>query len=87
MHYGGSLIQADDLWSLEKGLYRINYGGHPYPGTSGKTHLTDTTFPNTTSYYFWASSQPPFGYAHIGFTNIIETGGVIGATLWVPAEK
>jgi immune inhibitor A len=86
-HYGVSLIQADDLWSLEKGLYRINYGGHPCPGTSGKTSLTDGSFPNTTSYYFWAGSQPTFGYTHIGITDITEKNRVIGATLWVPAEK
>ncbi len=82
-HYGISLIQADDLWSLEKG-YGSSYGSDPYPGTFGVTSLSDDTFPNTTSYYFWAGSRPPFGYTHIAITGISEVGGVINATLWVP---
>jgi immune inhibitor A len=86
-HYGVSLIQADDLWALEKGAYGINYGSQPYPGTLGITSLTDDTFPNTTSYYFWAGSQPPFGYTHISVTDISETAGTVSATLWVPAEQ
>jgi immune inhibitor A len=85
-HYGVSLIQADDLWSLEKGLWPIDYGSHPYPGTLGVTSLTDDTFPNTTSYYFWPGSLPPFGYTHISITDITEADGTINATLWVPEE-
>ena len=84
-HYGISLIQANDLWTLEKGGYGT-YGSQPYPGTLGVTSLTDNTFPNTTSYYFWAGSYPPFGYTHIAITNITENNGTISATLWVPGE-
>ena len=85
-HYGISLIQADDLWGLEKGLYTFSSGSDAYPGAFGVTSLSDDTFPNTTSYYFWAGSRPPFGYTHISISGISETGGVIQATLWVPGE-
>jgi immune inhibitor A len=86
-HYGVSVIQANDQWALEKGAYSIDYGSQPYPGTLGVTSLTDDTFPNTTSYYFWKGSYPPFGYTHISITNIQEVAGVVSVTLWVPAEK
>jgi hypothetical protein len=86
-HYGVSVIQANDQWALEKGAYAIDYGSQPYPGTLGLTSLTDDTFPNTTSYYFWKGSYPPFGYTHISITDIAEEAGTISATLWVPAEK
>ena len=86
-HYGISLIQADDRWALEKGASLISYGSQPYPGTLGVTSLTDDTFPNTSSYYFWAGSRPPFGYTHISITDISETGGTISTTLWVPGEQ
>ncbi len=85
-HYGISLIQANDQWALEKGWYSIDYGSQPFPGTLGITSLTDNTFPNTTSYYFWSGSQPPFGYTHISITDISETDGIISATLLVPGE-
>lgn len=85
-HYGVSLIQADDLWTLERGLYGIDFGSQPYPGTLGVTSLTDDTFPNTTSYYFWTGSHPPFGYTHISITDISEDSGRISTTLWVSGE-
>jgi M6 family metalloprotease-like protein len=86
-HYGVSLIQADDLWGLERGTWPMDYGGHPYPGTFGITSLTDDTFPNTTAYYFWPGAQAPFGHTHISITDIAETDGTITATVLVPAEQ
>jgi hypothetical protein len=41
-HFGVSLIQADDLWALEKGLWPMTTGSQPYPGTLGITSLTAT---------------------------------------------
>ena len=65
-----------------------DWASQPYPGTLGITSLTDDTFPNTTSYYFWAGSSPPFGYTHISITDIVEdSAGQVTATLWVPAEE
>ena len=81
------VAEAMKTWALEKGAWPANYGSQPYPGTLGVTTLTDDTFPNTTSYYFWAGQHSPFGYTHISITGISEVDGTINATLWVPAEQ
>ena len=86
-HYGVSLIQADDLWGLERGTWPMEYGGHPYPGVFGITSLTDDTFPNTTAYYFWPGAEAPFGHTYISITGIAESDGNITATVFVPAEE
>ena len=80
-HYGVSLIQADDQWHLEK----INYwAGDPadlYPGEMGIMRFGDGTLPNSSSYYFWAGSEPKFGYSGVTVDNIAEDDGVITADL------
>jgi immune inhibitor A len=71
-HYGISLIQADDQWSLEHGA---NQGdrGDLFPGYYGVHAFGTYTFPNTSSYYFWGGSLPKFGYSGVNLTGIQET--------------
>ncbi len=80
-HYGISVIQADDEWHLERAAW---WGGDPadlYPGSLGVTSFGSDTFPNSSSYYFWPGSPPPFGYSGVTVSNIMETDGVITADL------
>jgi M6 family metalloprotease-like protein len=77
-HYGISIIQADDQWSLETG-YSAGNGGDLYPGIYGVTSFGNYTFPNSSSYYFWGGSEPKFGYSGITVSNITETGTVVSA--------
>ena len=81
-HYGISLIQADDQWDLEHGITTwTSLGGDLYPGdpdpdnpsfTGFVTSFGNDTFPNSTSYYFWAGSRPRFGYSGVTVENIQE---------------
>jgi hypothetical protein len=75
------LDAQEEVWEAEAAL-----AGRPYERILDGD-LTDDTFPNTTSYYFWKGSYPPCGYTHISITDIAEEAGTISATLWVPAEK
>jgi immune inhibitor A len=90
-HYAISIIQADDQWHLEHGIYTTGYGGDLYPGTLGVTSFGNSTRPNSSNYYFWAGSQPKFGYSGVTVRNIQETGGVITAKMlfvpWTAAKK
>jgi M6 family metalloprotease-like protein len=88
-HYAISLIQADDLWQLEKAIY-IPYNpatgagslaGDLFPGSMGKTSFGNRTLPNSSSYYFWGGSAPKFGYSGVTVENIVESDGVITADL------
>lgn len=82
-HYGISIIQADDRWDLEKGVYipGLTLPGDLYPGTAGVTAFGNNTFPNSSSYYFWAGNQPRFGYSGVTVNNIVEQDGNVSAVL------
>jgi immune inhibitor A len=80
-HYGISIIQADDKWDLEHGVYLTGYDGDLYPGTLQVTSFSSTTKPNSSNYYFWGGSAPKYGYSGVTVTNIVETGGSITALL------
>jgi hypothetical protein len=79
-HYGISLVQADDRWDLETGYYG-GFTGDLYPGRWNATTFGSTTFPNSSSYYFWAGSAPKFGYSGVTVNDIVEAGGTVSATL------
>jgi M6 family metalloprotease-like protein len=79
-HYGISLIQADDRWDLERGVFG-GFTGDLYPGSRTATTFGSTTFPNSSSYYFWAGSAPKFGYSGVTADNIVEQAGTVSATL------
>lgn len=76
-HYGISIIQADDRWDLEKAVYipGLTLPGDLYPGTMDVTRFGNDTFPNSSSYYFWAGSAPKFGYSGVTVENIAEVVG------------
>jgi len=79
-HYAVSLIQADGLWTLEKGL-SLGFAGNLYPGSFGVTGFGNFTSPNSSSYYFYGGNAPRFGYSGVTVSNIKEDGGVIKAQL------
>ena len=89
-HYGVSMIQADGRWHLEHGA---NSGdpGDLYPGSSAVTAYGSGTSPNSSNYYFWAGSEPKFGYSGVTVEAIKETSGQITARLsyvpWTPGKK
>ena len=70
-HYSISLMQADDQWSLEHG-YNQGDSGDLFPGLYNLTSFGNTTFPNSSSYYFWNGSDPKFGYSGVNVFNIVE---------------
>ena len=79
-HYAVSLIQADGLWTLEKGL-TAGFAGNLYPGTFGVTEFGNFTSPNSSSYYFYGGNAPRFGYSGVTVTDIEEAAGEISAQL------
>lgn len=89
-HYAVSIIQADDMWSLEHGT-GIGYRGDLYPGPLNVTRFGNGTFPNSSNYYFWGGSEPKFGYSGVTVDNIQEAGAQVTAVLsfepWVPGKK
>lgn len=89
-HYGIALVQADDQWHLEH-YYYGGFAADLYPGTLGVTTFGNGTRPNSSSYYFWAGSEPKFGFSGVTVRNIIETGTTINADFalepWTPAGK
>jgi M6 family metalloprotease-like protein len=48
-HYKIALVQADNLFNLEKGNNRGD-AGDPWPGSTGKTTFNDTSSPNSNFY-------------------------------------
>jgi immune inhibitor A len=79
-HYGISLIQADDRWDLEHGIFGY-FRSDLYPGSFGVTSFTSFSFPNSSNYYFWGGSQPKFGYSGVTATNITDENSVVTADL------
>ncbi len=71
-HYKVALVQADNLWNLEKNQNRGD-DGDPYPGASHHGNLTDGSAPNSRLYDGSASG--------ISITNIAVSGSNITATL------
>jgi hypothetical protein len=80
-HYAISLIQADDRWDLERSLFAVGDPGDLYPSALGVTRFGSDTLPNSSSYYFWAGSEPKFGYSGVTVDSIAETEGIITADL------
>lgn len=89
-HYGVSIIQADDQWDLEHGIYWTGYEGDLYPGAKGVTRFGSNTAPNSSTYYFWSGSAPKFGYSGVTVDNITEKNGDVSATFsfqpWKPGK-
>lgn len=76
-HYKVALVQADNLWELEKDL-DYGDGGDPFPGTSNRTALNDATSPNSRLYSGAASNISISGIAVSG-ANLVATLA-LGAT-------
>jgi hypothetical protein len=81
-HYAISLIQADDQWDLERFLFAAGDPGDLCPRALSVTRFGSETLPNSSSYYFWAGSEPKFGYSGVKLDNIAETDGIITADLF-----
>lgn len=75
-HFGVAVVQADNLWELEK---NIDSGdtGDPFPGSTAKTSFTNSTLPNSNLYNGSASG--------VGITNIGASGPTMTADLSAPA--
>jgi immune inhibitor A len=75
------VIQADDLWELEKNV-NGGWAGDLFPGPLNVKTFGSDTFPNSSAYYFWAGNDPKYGYSGVTASNITETAaGNITATL------
>jgi M6 family metalloprotease-like protein len=90
-HYGISIVQADGRWDMEHGVFGF-FRSDLYPGVAGAfTSFGTNTSPNSSNYYFWAGSEPKFGYSGVTVANIVDAGGTIRATLsyvpWTPGKK
>jgi M6 family metalloprotease-like protein len=97
-HYAISIIQADDRWDLERGVYipptnnvSPSLAGDLYPGITNATEFSSYTFPNSSNYYFWGGSDPKFGYSGVTVKNIQEINGIIWAEFsfvpWTPRNR
>jgi hypothetical protein len=63
-----------------------------YPGVLGAfPRLGSDTSPNSSNYYFWAGSEPKFGYSGVTVADIRDVGGLIRANVsvvpWAPGKK
>ena len=71
-HYHLSLMQADNLWDLEKKKNRGNQGD-PYPGSTNNTSFTNNSSPNSN---LWNE-----GASNVSITDISSSGSIMTATL------
>jgi len=71
-HYHVALVQADNLWHMEKGLNRGDTGD-PYPGSTGNTSFTASSSPNSNLY-----NENPSG---VSITGISASGATMTATM------
>jgi M6 family metalloprotease-like protein len=90
-HYGISIIQADGRWDMEHGVFGY-FKSDLYPGVLGAfTRFGSDTSPNSSNYYFWAGSEPKFGYSGVTVADIRDVGGLIRANVsvvpWAPGKK
>jgi M6 family metalloprotease-like protein len=90
-HYGISIIQADDRWDMEHGIFGF-FRSDLFPGVAGAfTSFGSNTSPNSSNYYFWAGSEPKFGYSGVTVSDIVDAAGTIRANLsyvpWTPGKK
>jgi hypothetical protein len=74
-------------------ICRLNRVNHADWRTSfGVTTFGNDTHPNSSNYYFWAGSEPKFGYSGVTVSGITENGaGLVSANLsfarWAPGKK
>ena len=52
-----------------------------YPGVHGVTSFGSSTFPNSTSYYFYPEAAPHYGYSGVTASSIVEANGMVSADL------
>ncbi len=71
-HYGVKLMQADNLWDMEKGINRGD-GGDPFPGSANKKIFNGGSSPNSILYSGVLSS--------VSVADISAPGPVMTATL------
>lgn len=76
-HFKVALLQADNLWHLEKGTNRGDTGD-PYPGTSGRTTFDGSSTPNSNLYVGTASGA--------SVTSISSSASTMTATLAAPGD-
>lgn len=74
-HYGIALVQADNLWSLER-FTSLGDPGDPYPGSRANTVFSTTTLPSSKLYDGSAS--------YAGVSQISASGATMTATLTPP---
>jgi len=74
-HYGVALVQADNLWGLEKNT-DLGDSGDPYPGLTNNISFSDNTSPSS-NFYDGSSSG-------VSVTNISASGATMTATLTAP---
>jgi immune inhibitor A len=73
-HYKVAVVQADNLWELEKNVDRGD-SGDPFPGTTGARSFTGSTAPSTALYGGQASG--------VSVTSISDLAATMTATLSV----
>ncbi|HEY6008133.1 MAG TPA: M6 family metalloprotease domain-containing protein, partial [Geobacteraceae bacterium] len=79
-HYKVALVQADNLFNMEKNNNRGD-GGDPFPGTTNKRAVNDATSPNNNLYSGAASG---FALANISASGTTMTADVVMTDVTAP---